>query len=135
MLQYSPKAFEKTPIEEGAQAEPTARANDTLSLVTWNLGYAGLDHTADFFMDGGQQVLPKNQDLVQSNLQAVTDWLLNNQSDIVLLQEVDSRSKRTFQHRPGIPHSQSISSLLSSTGHKLQGVLDTLPVSSTFGAG
>ena len=37
------------------------QANDTISLLTWNLGYAGLGAEMDFFYDGGKMVRPKKE--------------------------------------------------------------------------
>jgi hypothetical protein len=42
-----------------------------LTLLTWNLGYAGLDRYTDFFMDGGRMSHPRSKKSVQENLEAI----------------------------------------------------------------
>jgi endonuclease/exonuclease/phosphatase family metal-dependent hydrolase len=84
----------ETPVlGRGTQPE---QPPDTLSLLSWNIGYAGLGMQADFFMDGGQQVRPPDEALVRKNLAAVVDYIQEHPADVVLLQEVDSDASRTF---------------------------------------
>lgn len=93
MLEWRPNAIESTPIE-GSGADSSV--GESLSLLTWNLGYAGLDSGADFFMDGGVQVRPTSRARVEGNLQTIAAWLEAHPADLVLLQEVDAPSTRTF---------------------------------------
>ena len=67
-----------------------------ISLLTWNIGYAGLDKDMDFFKDGGTKVItPK--DICLSNIDGIADFLMNNDTvDLILLQEVDRDSKRSY---------------------------------------
>jgi hypothetical protein len=62
--------------------------NDSLeiSLLTWNIGYCGLDRDMDFFYDGGTKVMtPKVKCL--ENLEAVKKFLKSNDSiDFFLIQ-------------------------------------------------
>ena len=67
-----------------------------LTLLSWNIGYAGLDREADFFMDGGQMSGPRSRHAVEQNLEAVRTELLRSRPDVLLLQEVDRASARTF---------------------------------------
>jgi endonuclease/exonuclease/phosphatase family metal-dependent hydrolase len=70
--------------------------SSTLNLLIWNIGYAGLDASMDFFYDGGKQMRPeqegvhRNMDGISLTLQAYLDY------DFVLLQEVDLNSKRSY---------------------------------------
>ncbi len=71
---------------------------DTLSLnlLIWNIGYAGLDASMDFFYDGGEQMRP-TQEGVQRNMEGILSTLLPYQDyDFVLLQEVDKNSRRSY---------------------------------------
>jgi endonuclease/exonuclease/phosphatase family metal-dependent hydrolase len=70
---------------EGAPAE--------LSLLTWNIGYAGLGAEQDFFLDGGTHGWPRPQE-VKRYLAGITGYLRDHPADVVLLQEVDRGSKR-----------------------------------------
>ncbi|HOB85183.1 MAG TPA: hypothetical protein PKX27_07540 [Bacteroidales bacterium] len=69
----------------------------SISLLIWNIGYAGLDKNMDFFKDGGTKVItPKDRYL--ENIDGIGDFLLNNDTiDFILLQEVDRNSKRSYR--------------------------------------
>ena len=90
---YKPAGTEKLEIS----ATPSI-INDstTLTILTWNIGYAGLDKNMDFFFDGGTQVItPENQCV--DNLKEIGDFLKRNDTvDFVFLQEVDKSSKRSW---------------------------------------
>lgn len=65
-----------------------------MTVYTWNIGYAGLDAEADFFMDGGSEVNPEAEDVAQ-NLAAIKAFISSQDADAWLLQEVDVNSART----------------------------------------
>jgi exonuclease III len=68
-----------------------------ISVLTWNIGYCGLDNAMDFFYDGGTKVFTPKGKCVQ-NLSAVIKFLKNNDSiDYIYLQEVDRKSKRSYK--------------------------------------
>jgi endonuclease/exonuclease/phosphatase family metal-dependent hydrolase len=83
----------------------------SLSLLTWNIGYAGLDKNMDFFNDGGKKVFtPENRCL--ENISLIGDFLLKNDTvDFILLQEIDRDSKRSYR----IDQYEKIAGILS--GH------------------
>ncbi len=66
------------------------------SVLTWNLGYAGLDKSENFFMDGGTMSMPDDKGLVEQNMKAITNFLSSNKTDFIILQEVDKRAARTY---------------------------------------
>jgi len=82
-----------------AQPENPSVLKDSLSisLLSWNIGYAGLDKDMDFFKDGGTKVItPKDKYL--ENIAGIGDFLLKNDTiDFILLQEVDRDSKRSYR--------------------------------------
>jgi exonuclease III len=67
-----------------------------ITILTWNIGYCGLDKEMDFFYDGGTKVAtPKEMCL--KNLSAVMSFLKRNDTvNYILLQEVDRKSKRSY---------------------------------------
>lgn len=69
--------------------------SDTLRITTFNIGYATLDESADFFMEGGKQSRAKSKEQVTSNMTAITNFLLSQKSDIILLQELDLKAMRS----------------------------------------
>jgi exonuclease III len=90
---YRPKEKELLFTSERVQALPDT---SEFSILTWNIGYCGLDKDMDFFYDGGSKVFtPKTECLV--NLQKVEKFLKQNDSiDFVFVQEVDKKSKRSY---------------------------------------
>lgn len=93
MTEYQPKDRETLIVDKGSKE---IELGQTVSLLTFNIGYGGLGATEDFFMDGGSNVQPKNKAMVETNLAGIRDVLKENPSDIYLLQEVDRQAKRSY---------------------------------------
>jgi endonuclease/exonuclease/phosphatase family metal-dependent hydrolase len=69
----------------------------TFSLLTWNIGYAGLDKDMDFFYDGGTKVITP-EEKCRENISGILDFLERNDTiDFILLQETDRNSKRSYR--------------------------------------
>lgn len=72
---------------------------DTLSLITWNIGYAGLGEEMDFFYDGGKMVRP-HEAATDSNFRAIQQFISRDAAaHIYLFQEADAGSRRSW-HQP-----------------------------------
>jgi endonuclease/exonuclease/phosphatase family metal-dependent hydrolase len=69
---------------------------DTIEILTWNIGYAGLDCNMDFFYDGGSKTRTDKETALQ-NLNAITSFIANNSADFIFLQEVDRASTRSYK--------------------------------------
>jgi endonuclease/exonuclease/phosphatase family metal-dependent hydrolase len=96
-----------------SQSDSPAKLDDslTLTLLTWNIGYAGLDKNMDFFKDGGTKVITPEENF-RENISMIGDFLMNNDTiDFILLQEIDKNSKRSYR----IDQYQRLSEILS--GH------------------
>ncbi|MCD6443177.1 MAG: endonuclease/exonuclease/phosphatase family protein [Thermotogae bacterium] len=88
---YTPPPIVDLKIEgEGVEGYP-----DELSLITWNIGYAGLGAEMDFFYDGGKTVIPPKEK-VEEYLSGIIEFLRKNRADIIFLQEVDKDCTRTY---------------------------------------
>lgn len=72
----------------------TYLTGEQITVYSWNIGYAGLDATTDFFMDGGNGVNPTEED-VEKNLTAIKSFISSHPANAWLLQEVDVNSART----------------------------------------
>ncbi|HUU04456.1 MAG TPA: endonuclease/exonuclease/phosphatase family protein [Patescibacteria group bacterium] len=68
-----------------------------ISVLTFNIGYCGLDAGEDFFMDGGRGSRCKSLEQTLTNLNHVTNFLTKEKPDLIMLQEVDIRSSRSHQ--------------------------------------
>ncbi len=75
---------------------------EVFSIISWNIGYAGLGKDADFFYDGGRMVKPGREEF-QGYLDGIVRRMQDFDSvDFILLQEVDTsaaRSRYTNQFR------------------------------------
>ena len=91
--------FNPDPVETLAplrgDAEEKNPAGATLDILSWNIGYAALGAESDFFMDGGEHVRSADEATVRHYLAGI-DGVLRGDYDLVLLQEVDTNSARTF---------------------------------------
>lgn len=67
-----------------------------ISVLSWNIGYAGLDKDMDFFYDGGEMVRPSNAQY-KKNIDAIGRYLESkNNTDFFLIQEIDEDAKRSY---------------------------------------
>ncbi len=94
VTEYRPAAVEAVPVQPGA--EKALRAGQEVRLVTWNIGYGGLGAGSDFFMDGGSGVRSADRETVEKYLAGVRSFLEEERADLVLLQEVDENSTRSY---------------------------------------
>ena len=96
----NPKTETATLSEPGENSTGTLANGDSFSIVTWNVGYGSLGKESDFFMDGGTQSRPDSQQIVDKNIAGIIDQLRPDphdfMADFMLLQEVDSGSKRSY---------------------------------------
>ena len=106
IVMYDPESVETVDFTPGSE---TVSVGDTLNILTFNIGYAGYNKGEDFFMDGGKGVLPASSDAVMENLSGIASIINEENCDIVLVQEADVDSRRSF-------HTNEVAYLGSSTG-------------------
>ena len=91
--EYRPDQIENIEVKSEGKL---LNVNQTIKILSLNTGYAGLDKSQDFFMDGGNMVRPDSQEIINQNLNGITNILKTYQSDVYFLQEVDLNSKRSY---------------------------------------
>lgn len=96
LLTYEYKPAPKESIAITGEADKVLTLNQPFTITSWNIGYGGLDASADFFMDGGKQVHPSSEAHVQNNMNHLTEQAAELNSDILLLQEVDINADRSY---------------------------------------
>ena len=90
---YKPVQVE---LQHDNNQAPALPDSSDLKLVIWNIGYAGLDASMDFFYDGGEQMRPSEEGVI-NNMKGIVKTLSPYESyDFILLQEVDRNSKRSY---------------------------------------
>ncbi len=84
-------------IDQGIECEAAILADSLqLDLLIWNIAYAGLDASMDFFYDGGEQMRPEREGVL-ANMEGISNTLTPfGEYDFILLQEVDQDSKRSY---------------------------------------
>ena len=97
IAEYRPEAVEELNFTAQDESAPALPQGESLTVLSWNIGYAGLGSNADFFMDGGENVKSSDRVRVESNLLNISQLLYGeNAPDLILLQEVDTNSSRTY---------------------------------------
>ncbi len=66
------------------------------TIMSWNIGYGALGDNADFFMDGGKMIYTADKARVEENLSAIARQIEDIDPDILMLQEVDRSSSRSY---------------------------------------
>ena len=94
-------SFSQTTID--AEALPVG---ESIEIISWNIGYAGLGAGSDFFLDGGKNARAADKMQVSEYLAGIYETLYNSElkADLIMLQEVDIDSSRTF----GIDESEQL---------------------------
>jgi endonuclease/exonuclease/phosphatase family metal-dependent hydrolase len=90
---YKPEEKISLPVDG-----PPSVMSDTadITLMTWNIGYCGLDRDMDFFYDGGTKVFTPKEKCIE-NLSAIEKFISQNDSiDFIFIQEIDKSSKRSY---------------------------------------
>ena len=94
IVEYRPKPVEKVSYSSANEMLVTGKP---VSLLTWNIGYAGLGKDEDFFMDGGKKVRPDSKKVVEKYFSGIKETIGTHTSDIIFIQEIDLKSKRTWK--------------------------------------
>ncbi|MBR1931885.1 MAG: endonuclease [Lachnospiraceae bacterium] len=98
--EYQPKEREMlvVSVSEDAGASEKVRnthIGDTITIMTWNMGYGALGENADFFMDGGKGVMTASKAQVEEHLAQLAEVISACGADAVFLQEADRDSTRS----------------------------------------
>ncbi len=93
VAEYRPSDLESITVE--GTANKNLSTGDTVTLMTWNIGYGALDENSDFFLDGGTMVRAESKEAVLRNMDGIAQTIVAVQPDILLIQEVDRDSARS----------------------------------------
>ncbi|MDO4521667.1 MAG: endonuclease [Eubacteriales bacterium] len=93
--EYRPKAVQDAK-EMGNQAKQSVAVGDTVTVLSFNTGYAAQDKYHDSKLDGGKNKVPKSRKMVEENVRGISEILRREDTDVVFLQEVDKDSRRSF---------------------------------------
>lgn len=97
LFEYRPETVTELVIENSESfSGMELELDNDIKILTFNTGYASLSETEDFVMDGGEKGRMDSQDEVEENILGITSILTREAADIVLLQEVDEDSARSY---------------------------------------
>lgn len=91
--------FKPEPVEALEIKNPSGgklQAGQELDVLIWNIGYGGLGKESDFFMDGGENVKSADKETVEKYLSGIRATIDGLEPQILMLQEVDIDSSRTY---------------------------------------
>ena len=96
--EYQPAEREAVVLAPADASAPKLSAEGPVTVLSWNIGYAGLGKDSDFFMDGGKNARSADKMQVSEYLAGIYSTVYNTgeSPDLVLLQEVDVDSSRTY---------------------------------------
>ena len=94
--EYKPADVEKVQVDTTEGTGKKLKAGDTVSILTWNMGYGALGDNADFFMDGGTSVMTATKERMEVNVAGYEGAISSVNPDIIFIQEIDLHSKRSY---------------------------------------
>lgn len=96
ITEYRPKNEQILEINE-TFSKKNLKIGETLKIISWNIGFAGLGENADFFKDGGKKVITSSLDEVNNNIEKISSYLSKEDLDFYFLQEIDRNSDRSYR--------------------------------------
>ena len=94
--EYKPDEWEQLEIDRSASPEEVLLVGDRIKVISWNVGCGTLGDNADFFMDYGEMVYTADKERVAANIDGIIGSLTEIGPDIMLLQETDINSARSY---------------------------------------
>ncbi|MDO9629492.1 MAG: hypothetical protein Q7I99_06295 [Acholeplasmataceae bacterium] len=95
VFEYKPQDVEDLIVQNNQTK--LVKLNDSMTFMTFNIGYAGLGKDEDFILDGGKNGIPKSKEVVDTYLSGIQDAISEYTVDFYLLQEIDLKSRRSYK--------------------------------------
>lgn len=100
ITEYKPADVEQVAVEgetgkNAAEGSSAVRVGESMTVMSWNIGYGALGDNADFFMDGGKGVKTADKARLNQNLDGIIKDIAMVDPDVIFLQEVDLDSARS----------------------------------------
>ena len=94
---YSRIEDEKTlEVTQGSSGVTAAETEREYKVLSWNIGFGAYEEDFGFFMDGGTQSRAWSRDRLEANIHAMGDVIAAQDADLMMLQEVDFDSDRSY---------------------------------------
>ncbi len=132
-LFISSHRFGDQPITPEGSASGTLETGTEYKIVSYNIGFGAYESDFGFFMDGGDRAWAWSKERLNANLNKIAGTLAGQRADLVLVQEVDIGSTRSY----GIDERQYLVSGLSGTTYTFAQNYDSpflcYPITQPFG--
>jgi len=73
-----------------------SNAGNSISVMSWNLGYGGLGKESDFIADNGSSLMAPSESIVDKNVRGIVETVKRHPHDIYLFQELAVRSPLNY---------------------------------------
>lgn len=80
----------------GAGPGPAVPVNESLQILSWNIGFGAYLQDYSFFMDGGKYSRAYSRESVEENMKDINGILAKEDADFYFVQEVDQDSTRAY---------------------------------------
>ncbi|MGB7605828.1 MAG: endonuclease/exonuclease/phosphatase family protein [Lutisporaceae bacterium] len=95
MTDYKPDQAVKLEVDRNQEA--VIKKGTPFSVITFNIGYGGLDKGQDFFLDGGTGSRSESKEKTIDNISKIAEFLKLQDSDFIMFQEIDQKSTRSYK--------------------------------------
>ncbi len=109
--EYQPKSEESVEAQKRRGIARSIYEGDQIELLTWNIGYGGLDASMDSVLVGGKGESETSREQIEANMSGIIELIREQSYDVLFLQEVDREAKRSF----GINEAQQLHENLGGT--------------------
>ncbi|MBR6401928.1 MAG: endonuclease [Eubacterium sp.] len=111
-VEYKPEAVEKVSVDDTHGSAKNLTEGDEFSIMTWNIGYGCLGDNADFFMDGGTNVITATPERRDVNIAGMKGTIMAANPDILFFQEIDRDADRSYNKDELVELSDGLSEML-----------------------
>lgn len=73
-----------------------SESENSITILTYNIGHGGLDSQRDSYEFGGSNVRARSESAIKENLESIVNTIDNVNPHIFLLQEIDTNSRRSY---------------------------------------
>ncbi|MGL5085266.1 MAG: endonuclease/exonuclease/phosphatase family protein [Clostridium sp.] len=92
---YRPEEVINLEVKDGSN--DVVKIGENINVVTSNIGFGGMDKDVHFFMDGGSMSRAISEERVIYNTEKASEVLDNISPNIIMFQEVDINSTRSYK--------------------------------------
>ncbi len=85
-----------TAITPEGEANGALEIGTTYTVVSYNIGFGAYESDFGFFMDGGDRAWAWSKERLDANLKKIANFLVEQNADLYLIQEVDIDSTRSY---------------------------------------